>query len=56
MSRKAFVISLGVILTVILALVFTAARFRPEAEWDVCYGMVNARIEWNGAGYNGIYD
>ena len=26
-----------------------------EAAWDVCYNMTNQRIEWGGAGYNGIY-
>lgn len=56
MSRKAFVVALSVIMTVILGMIITAVRFRPEPAWDVCYEMVNSRIEWTGAGYNGIYD
>ena len=55
MSRKVFCISLSVIMTVILAMVFTYLRFPPHTEWDTCYEMVNSRIEWEGAGYSGIY-
>lgn len=55
MSRKAFYISLSVIVTLVLAMVLTWIRFPPRTEWDVSYEMVNSRIEWKGAGYSGIY-
>ena len=55
MSKRVFMVSLGILVTVALAMIMTAIRFRPEPAWDVSYEMANSQIEWSGAGYSGIY-
>ena len=40
---------------VIAALVWLNVNVKGGVEPDVVYPMVNARIEWSGAGYSGVY-
>ena len=55
MSKRAFRISAAILACVIAALVWANISVRTRTPWDVEYEMVNSRIEWSGAGYNGIY-
>ena len=56
-ESKGFRVAVCVIAAVIMIL--AGAIIRQEREraslWSVSYPMVNAGIEWTGAGYNGIY-
>ena len=56
-ESKGFWVALALIAAVIMIL--AGAIIRQEREraslWSVSYKMVNAGIEWTGAGYNGIY-
>ena len=57
-SRTAITIVAGAIITAAVALEILAGFLfgkGVKAAWDVCYNMTNQRIEWGGAGYNGIY-
>lgn len=55
MSRKSFVIVFSVLMAVIIALAWWAISDAETKTGDVCYPMVNQRIEWTGSGYSGIY-
>lgn len=55
MSKRAFRISAAILACVIAALVWANISVRARTPWDAEYEMVNSRIEWSGAGYNGIY-
>lgn len=46
MSRKAFVISMGVMAVVIALLIGTSVMAERRPAWDVSYEMANARINW----------
>ena len=57
-SRTAVAIVAGAIIIAAVALeILSGFLFGRgvKAAWDVCYNMTNQRIEWGGAGYNGIY-
>lgn len=55
MSRRTFWISMSIMTVVLGMLIFLNIRVEREPEPDVSYQMVNQRITWEGAGYNGIY-
>ena len=55
MSEKAFRISAAILAAVIAALVWLNVSVKPRTPWDAVYEMANSRIEWSGAGYDGIY-
>ena len=55
MSKRTFRISVGILAVIIGALVFLNVQQDNRRDWDACYEMANARIEWTGAGYSGIY-
>ena len=55
MSKKTFRISAGILAVIIGALIFLNIKQDSRRDWDFCYEIANARIEWTGAGYNGIY-
>ena len=56
MSARSFKISVIILAAVIAALVWLNISVKPRTPWDVCLEMANSRIEWSGAGYNGIYE
>lgn len=47
--------TMGILAVIIAALVWLNVSVKVGVEPDVVYPMVNARIEWSGAGYSGIY-
>ena len=47
--------TMGILAVVIAALVWLKLGVQRGVEPDVVYPMVNARIEWSGAGYSGVY-
>ena len=55
MEKKTFRIALGIMTLIIGALVWMNCTVKREPEPDRVYQMADARIEWTGAGYNGIY-
>ena len=55
MNKKTFRISAGIMAVIIGALIFLNIKQDSRQDWDACFEMANARIEWTGAGYNGIY-
>ena len=55
MSRKTFGIFISVLAAVVIALAGMNIAAANEKTWDVSYRMTDTRIEWAGAGYNGIY-
>ena len=57
-ESKGFWVALALIAAVIMILAGAIIRQEREREslWSVSYPMVNAGIEWTGAGYNGIYE
>lgn len=55
MSAKTFRIAAAILATVIAALVWLNINVKPHTPWDAVYEMANSRIEWSGAGYDGIY-
>lgn len=55
MSEKAFRISAAILAAVIAALVWLNVSVKPRTPWDAVYEIANSRIEWSGAGYDGIY-
>ena len=55
MSRKRFGIIISALAVVIGVLIWANVEQDSRKEWDVCYQMVNQRVEWTGAGYSGIY-
>lgn len=55
MSEKAFRISAVILAAVIAALVWLNVSVKPRTPWDAVYEIANSRIEWSGAGYDGIY-
>lgn len=55
MGKRTFRIWAAVLSAVIAALVWLNVGAERKETWDVCYEMVNARIEWTGAGYDGIW-
>ena len=57
-ESKGFRIAVCVIAAVIMILVGVIIRQERERAslWSVSYPMVNAGIEWTGAGHNGIYE
>ena len=40
---------------VIASLVWLNINVKPRTPWDAVYENPNSRLEWSGAGYNGIY-
>ena len=54
-EERRFYLTIGILAAVIGALIWANVSWKPREAWDVCIGMANARIEWTGAGYNGIY-
>ncbi len=55
MGKKSFRITLGIMTVIIGALVWMNCNVNREPEPDAVYPIANARIEWSGAGYSGIY-
>ena len=55
MSAHTFRISISIMAVVIAALVWLTINVKPRTPWDAVYENPNSRIEWAGAGYNGIY-
>lgn len=55
MEKKSFRIALGIMTVIIGALVWMNCNVKRAPEPDAVYPMANARIEWSGAGYSGIY-
>ena len=55
MSARSFRISAIILAAVIAALAWLNISVKPRTPWDTCHEMANSRIEWSGAGYNGIY-
>ena len=55
MEKKTFRICMSIMVLVIAALVWLNCTAEKGPEPDTVYQMVNARIEWSGAGYSGIY-
>ena len=46
---------IAVLAAVVAALIWLNVNVKVGVEPDVVYPMANARIEWSGAGYSGIY-
>lgn len=46
---------IAALITGIVMLVNNCAMAAQEHDWDVCYSMANANVNWEGAGYNGVY-
>ena len=46
MNRKSFVIVLGVLAAMIIALAGMNAGIDRRKNWDTCYEMANAKISW----------
>ena len=55
MEKKTFRISAAILAVVLGALIFLNCTVQRGPEPDRVIGMANARIEWTGAGYSGIY-
>ena len=55
MRKKSFRIALGIMTVIIGALVWMNCTVKREPEPDRVFPMADARIEWTGAGYNGIF-
>ena len=55
MSKKSFRICLSVMMVVIAALIWMNCTAERGPKPDKVIPMANARIEWTGAGYSGIY-
>ena len=55
MEKKTFRIALGILAVIAVALVWLNCTVKRGPEPDRVIQMANARIEWTGAGYNGIY-
>jgi multidrug efflux pump subunit AcrB len=55
MSKRTFWIGMSIMTVVLGMLIFLNIWMEREPEPDVSFRMANSRIEWTGAGYNGIY-
>ena len=55
MSKRAFRIIMSVLLIAIGAMIYLNIEQDRRVDWDVCYKFTNQKIEWTGAGYNGIW-
>ena len=55
MEKKSFRIALGIMTVIIGALVWMNCTVKRGPEPEGVFPMADARIEWTGAGYNGIY-
>ena len=55
MEKKTFRISAAILAVVLGALIFLNCTVQRGPEPNRVIQMANARIEWTGAGYNGIY-
>ena len=55
MERKTFRICLSIMVMVIAALIWLNCTVQPGTKPDRVIPMANAKIEWTGAGYSGIY-
>lgn len=55
MGKKSFRIALGIMTVIIGALVWMNCTVKRGPEPDRVFPMADARIEWSGAGYNGIF-
>ena len=55
MEKKTFRICAGIMAVVIGALIWLNCTVQPGTKPDREIPMANARIEWTGAGYSGIY-
>ena len=55
MKMKKQNVVIAVLAAVVAALVWLNVNVKVGVEPDAVYPMVNARIEWTGAGYSGIY-
>ena len=53
-SRKRFFLLAGIAIAAVIALLWVSFGKATGSKYDVCYEMTNQRIEWTGAGYNGI--
>lgn len=53
MSRKSFVIVLGVLAAMIIALAGMNAGIDRRKNWDTCYEMANAKISWEQTFHSG---
>ena len=55
MEKKTFRICAAIMAAVLGALIWLNCTVQPGTKPDRVIPMANARIEWTGAGYNGIY-
>ena len=55
MEKKTFRISAAILAVVLGALIFLNCTVKRGPEPDMVIQLAHARIEWTGAGYNGIY-
>ena len=55
MEKRTFRIWAGIMAAVIGALIWANVSVKPRTKPDAVIEMANNRIEWTGAGYNGIY-
>ena len=55
MEKKTFRISAAILAAVLGALIFLNCTAERGTKADKVIPMANARIEWTGAGYSGIY-
>lgn len=55
MEKRTFNITACILAVVLGVLIWANVTQKQETKWDESYPMANARIEWSGAGYSGIY-
>ena len=56
MSRKHFLIALGIILAIIAALLIWAFTAEAEKTWDVCHEMTNTHVSWEQTFFPGPWE
>ena len=56
MSRKHFLIALGIILALIIGALVWAFTAEAETTWDACYPIANANVSWGQTFHNGHWN
>ena len=56
MRRKTFGITAGILAAVIIALAGANIALDNRKDWDVCYGMANAKISWKQTYHGGAWN
>lgn len=56
MSRKAFLIAMGIILAAMAAIMIIAYTAEAEQNWDVCCPMANTHVTWEQTYHSGAWN